>query len=98
MLAFNEVVKYICLEIDINVIYINEIMSQGLSDDRNFRMPTIRRQYTQYQSNKGQNAATCNMNLMKMNIAFMKIEPTNINRSGIILLPLWDFLLSMKGE
>ena len=33
MLALYEVVKYLCLEMGISVIYINEIMPQGLSDD-----------------------------------------------------------------
>ena len=38
MLALYKVVKYLCLEIGIRVIYINEIMPQGLSaDDQNFR-------------------------------------------------------------
>ena len=37
MLALYEVVKYLRLEMGICVIYINEIMIQGLSDDRNFR-------------------------------------------------------------
>ena len=37
MLAFYEVVKYLSLEIGICMLYINEIMPQGLSDDRNFR-------------------------------------------------------------
>ena len=31
MLALYEVVKYLCLEIGINVLYINEIMPQGLN-------------------------------------------------------------------
>ena len=33
MLALYEVVKYLCLEMGISVLYINEIMLQGLSDD-----------------------------------------------------------------
>ena len=33
----HEAVKYLCLEIGISVICINEIMLQCLSDDRNFR-------------------------------------------------------------
>ena len=37
MLALYGVVKYLCLETGIPVIYINEIMPQGLSDDQNFR-------------------------------------------------------------
>ena len=37
MLALYEVVKYLCSEMGISVIHINEIMHQGLSDDRNFR-------------------------------------------------------------
>ena len=39
MLALYEAVKYLCLEMGIRAIYmyINEIMPQGLSDDRNFR-------------------------------------------------------------
>ena len=52
MLALYEVVKYLCLEMGISVLYINEIMPQGLSDDWNFRPwqnahSTIWRQYTQ---------------------------------------------------
>ena len=37
MLALYEVVKYLCLETGICVIYINDIMPQGLLDDQNFR-------------------------------------------------------------
>ena len=37
MLALYEVVKYLCLEMSVCMIYINEIMPQGLSDDQNFR-------------------------------------------------------------
>ena len=33
MLALYEVVKYLRLEMGISVLYINEIMPQGLSDD-----------------------------------------------------------------
>ena len=33
MLALYEVVKYLCLEMGLRVLYINEIMPQGLSDD-----------------------------------------------------------------
>ena len=61
-----------------------------------YRMPTTWRQYSQLENNKGHNAA--NMNLIKMNNAFMKIQPTNMNRSGITLFSLWECLLSMKGE
>ena len=46
--------------------------------------------------NKGHNAA--NINLMKnKQCEFMKIQLTNMKRSGITLLPLWECLLSMKG-
>ena len=38
------------------------------------------------------------MNLMKNEQCIYEIQPTNMNRSGITLLPLWECLLSMKGE
>ena len=37
VLALYDVVKYLCLEMGIFMIYMNEIIPQGWSVDRNFR-------------------------------------------------------------
>ena len=64
MLALYEVVKYLCLAMGIRVIYINEIMPQGLSDDQNFGpLKNAQNMETVCPITKANNAA--NMNLMK---------------------------------
>ena len=51
MLALYKVVKYLCLEMSICVIYrFMKLMPQGLSDDRNFRtLQTAHNMETVYQ-------------------------------------------------
>ena len=65
MLVLYEVVEYLCLEMGICVIYINEIMPQGLSDDQNLQ--NAHNMETVYPITKQQGPYCCKikMNLMK---------------------------------
>ena len=74
MLVLYEVVKYLCLEMGICVININEIMPQGLSDDRSFRpLPNAHNMETVYPITRA--IMLLIWIWWKMNNAFMKIQP-----------------------